>query len=50
MSEEHGTIVQPGDRPIVLGMTHADTLVMLENGAVKDNNTSDLFMTTIQFA
>ena len=50
MSEEHGTIVQPGDRPIVLGMTRADTLVVLENGAVKDNNISDLFMATVQLA
>ncbi len=51
MSEEHGTIVQPGDRPIiVLGMTQADTLVVLENGAAKDNNISDLFMTTVQLA
>ena len=47
MSEEHGTIVQPGDRTSVLGMTRADTLVVLENGAVKDNNISDFFMTTV---
>ena len=50
MSEDHGTIIQPGDRPIVLGMTQADTLVVFENGAVKDNNISDLFMATVQLA
>ena len=50
MSKEHGTIVQPGDRPIVLGMTRADTVVVLENGAVKNNNISELFMTTVQLA
>ena len=50
MSEEHGTIVQPGDRPIVLGMTQADTLVVLENGAVKENNISDFLITTVELA
>ena len=36
MSEEHGTIVQPGDPPIMLRVKQGDTVVVFEHETVED--------------
>ena len=49
MSSEHGTIDQPDDQPIILGVRQADTAVMFEREAAKDSSAYDWFMATAVF-
>ena len=49
MSEDHGVIVQPNEKPIFLGVTPGDTVVVFEREEVVDNSASDWFMATVLF-
>ena len=45
----HGTIVQPNEKPIILGVTPGDTVVVFEREADVDSSVSDWFMATVLF-
>ena len=47
MSEDHGSIIQPNEKPIFLGVTPEDTVVVFEREAVVDSRVSDWFMATV---
>ena len=49
MSEDHGIVVQPNEKPIFLGVTPGDTVVVFEREAVVDSSVSDWFMATVLF-
>mgnify|MGYP005649640867 CR=1 FL=1 len=49
MSEDHGTIVQPSEKPIFLGVATGDIVVVFEREAVVDSSVSDWFMATVLF-
>ena len=49
MSEDHGIVVQPNEKPIFLGVTPGDTVVVFERKAVVDSSFSDWFMATVLF-
>ena len=49
MSEDHGVIVQPNEKPIFLGVTPGDTVVVFDREVVVDSSASDWFMATVLF-
>ena len=49
MSEDHGIVVQPNEKPLFLGVTPGDTVVVFERKAVTDSSVSDWFMATVVF-
>ena len=49
MSEDHGTIIQPNEKPIFLGVTPGDTVVVFESETVVDCSISDWFMASVLF-
>ena len=49
MSEDHGTIAQPDEKPIFLGVMPGDTVVVFERENVVDSSVSDWFMATVLF-
>ena len=49
MSEDHGTIIQPNEKPLFLGVTPGDTVVVFERETVVDSCVSDWFMATVLF-
>ena len=49
VSEDHGIVVQPNEKPIFLGVTPGDTVVVFEREADIDSRVSDWFMATVLF-
>ena len=49
MSEDHGIIVQPNEKPLFLGVTRGDTVVVFERETVVDSSASDWYMATVLF-
>jgi len=49
MSEDHGIIVQPNRKPVFLGVTPGDTVVVFESETVVDSSISDWFMASVLF-
>ena len=49
MSEDHGIIVQHKKKPIFLGVTPGDTVVVFVREVVVDSSVSDWFMATVLF-
>ena len=49
MSEDHRIIAQPNEKPIFLGVTPGDTVVVFEREDVVDSSESDWFMATVLF-
>ena len=49
MSEDHGVIVQPKEKPLFLGVMPGDTVVVFEREEVVDSSASDWFMATVLF-
>ena len=49
MSEDHGVIVQPKEKPLFLGVTPGDTVVVFEREDVVDSSASDWYMATVLF-
>ena len=49
MSEDHGIVVQPNEKPIFLGVTPGDTVVVFEGEDAVDSSVSKWFMATVLF-
>ena len=49
MSEDHGIVVQPNRKPVFLGVTPGDTVVVFESETVVDSSISDWFMASVLF-
>ena len=49
MSEDHGIVVQPNERPVFLGVTPGDTVVVFEREDVVDSSVADWFMAIVLF-
>ena len=49
MSEDHGNIVQPKEKPIFLGVTPGDTVVVFERETVVNSSVADWFIATVLF-
>ena len=49
MSEDHGIIVQPNEKPIFLGVTPGDTVVVFERETVVESSASIWFIATVLF-
>ena len=49
MSEDHGTIAQPNEKPVFLAVTPGDTVVVFERETVVGSSVSDWFMATVLF-
>ena len=48
-SEDHGVIVQSDEKPIFLGVTPGDTVVVFEREDIVDSSESEWFMATVLF-
>ena len=49
MSEDHGTVAQPSERPVFLGVTPGDTVVVFKREKLVDSDYPDWFMATVLF-